>query len=143
MTNHVLVTTRSPLELLIKLWHQCLGHLGFENIKRLQDHSTGIRLNETNILTVCKSCFAGKQHWTPSHQLPQRAKERLELIYLDVKKPVTPPSAREARYWLTFTDDYTRGTWIYFMKEKSKALQKPQKFTTWIQQQAGQTIKCF
>ena len=33
MTNHALVTTGSPQELPIELWHQCLGHLGFENVK--------------------------------------------------------------------------------------------------------------
>ena len=103
----------------------------------------GIRLDKTNILIVCKSYLAGKQHQTSSHQLSQRAKERLKLIHLDVEEPVTPSSARGARYWLTFTDDYTRGTWIYFMKKKSKALQKFQEFTTWIQRQAGQNIKCF
>ena len=103
MTNHALVTTRSPSELPIKLWHQRLGHLGFENVKRLQDHSTGIHLDKTNILTVCKSCLAQKQYWTPSYQLPQKAKVRLELIFLDVGGPVTPTSAGGARYWLTFT----------------------------------------
>ena len=143
MTNHVLVITRSPPKLPIKLWHQRLGHLGFENVKRLQDHSTGICLDKTNIPTVCKSCLARKQHRTPSHQPSQRAKKRLELIYLDVGGPGTPPSAGGAPYWLTFTDDYTQGTWIYFMKKKSEALQKLQEFTTWIQQQADQNVKRF
>ena len=143
LTNHALIPTRSPPKLPIKLWHQCLGHLGFKNVKKLQDHSTKMRLNKTNIFTVCKSCLAKKQHRTLSHQPPQRAKECLELIHLDVGGPVTPPSAGRARYWLTFTDDYTQKTWIYFMKKKSKALQKLQKFTTWIQQQAGQNVKLF
>ena len=98
MTNHALVTTGSPPKLPIELWHQRLGHLGLENIKRLQDHFTGIHLDKTNILTVCKSCLARKQHRTPSHQPPQRAKERLKLIYLDVKGLITPSSARGARY---------------------------------------------
>ena len=106
MTNHALVTTGSPPELPIKLWHQCLKHLGFENVKRIQDHFTRICLDKTNILTVCKSCLARKQHQTPSHQPPPRAKERLELIHSDVGGPVTPSNAGRARYWLTFTDDY-------------------------------------
>ena len=98
MTNHALVTTRSPPELPIKLWPQRLEHLGFENIKRLQDHSTRIRLDKTNIPTSCKSCLVRKQHRTQSYQPPQRAKECLGLIYLDVGGPVTPPSAGGARY---------------------------------------------
>ena len=35
MTNHALVTTGSQPELPIELWRQRLGHLGFENVKRL------------------------------------------------------------------------------------------------------------
>ena len=105
MTNHAFVTTGSPPELPIKLWPQHLGHLEFENIKRLQDYSTGIRLDKTNILTVCKSSLARKQHWTPSHQPPQRAKERLKLIHSDDGGLVTSTSVERARYWLKFTDD--------------------------------------
>ena len=107
MTNHALVITGSSLELFIKLWHQRLGHLGFENVKRLQDHFIGIRLDKTNILTICKSCLAKKQHRTPSHEPSQKAKECFELIHLNVGRPVNPPSAGGARYWLTFTDNYT------------------------------------
>ena len=52
-----------------------------------------------------------------------------------------PTSAGGARYWLTFTDDFTRETWIYFMKEKSESLQKLQKFVAWIQCQSNQKVK--
>ena len=59
--------------------------------------------------------------------------ECLELIHFDVREQVTPTSAGEARYWLTFTNDFTQGTWIYFIIEKSEFLQKLQEFITWIQ----------
>ena len=132
MSNHAFVTTGPPRPLLIELWHQCLGHLRLENVQKLQDNFTKICLDQTNASTVCEPCLARKQHWTPSHQAPQRAMERLELIHSDVGGPVTLTSARGARYWLTFTDDFTQGTWIYFMKEKSKSLQKLQESVTWI-----------
>ena len=35
MTNHAFVTTGFPPELSIKLWHQRLGRLGSEKVKRL------------------------------------------------------------------------------------------------------------
>ena len=50
MTNHALVTTGFPLKLSIKLWHQRLRHLEFENVKRFQDHSTEIHLDKTTTL---------------------------------------------------------------------------------------------
>ena len=40
--------------------------------------------------------------------LQQKAKERLELIYLNVGEPVTSSSVGGARYWLTFIDDYAQ-----------------------------------
>ena len=97
MTNYAHVITGFPSKLLIKLWHQRLKHLGFEIVKRFQDHSKGVCLDKTNIPTVCKSCLAKKPHRTPSYQPPQRAKKRLELIHSDVGGPVTPPSAKRAR----------------------------------------------
>ena len=56
--------------------------------------------------------------------------EHLEFIHSDVGGPVTPTSAGGARYRLTFTNDFTQETWIYFMKEKSESLQKLQEFVT-------------
>ena len=143
MSKHAFVTTGLPQALSIEFWHQCLGHLELENVQKLQDNSTGIRLDQTNAPTVCKPCLAGKQHWTPSHQASQRAIKQLELIHSDVRGPVTPTSAGGTKYWLTFTNGFTQETWICFMKEKLESLQKLQKFVTWIQQQSNQKVKRF
>ena len=63
--------------------------------------------------------------------------EHLKLFHSDLGEPVLPINAEGARYWLKFTNDFTQGTWIYFMKEKSESLQKLQEFVTWIQQQSN------
>ena len=130
ISNHAFATTGSPQILPIELWHQRLGHLELENVWKLQDNFTRICLNQTNAPTVCQPCLAEKQHQTQSHQAPQRAMEYLELIHSEVGEPVMLTSAGGARYWLTFTNDFTQGTWIYFIKEKSKSIQKLQEFVT-------------
>ena len=68
--------------------------------------------------------------------------KQLKLIHSDVGGPVTPTSAGGARYWLTFTNDFTHRTWIYFMKEKYESLHKLQEFVAWIQRQSNQKVKC-
>ena len=60
MFNHAFVITGPLRALLIKLWHQRLEHLRLENVQKLQNNSTGICLDQTNVPTVCKPCLAGK-----------------------------------------------------------------------------------
>ena len=72
-----------------------------------------------------------------------RATERLGLIHTDLGGPVTPTSAGGARYWLTFTNDFTCIAWIYFLKVKGKASAKLQAFTKWIELQTNHKVKRF
>jgi hypothetical protein len=53
-------------------------------------------------------------------EVSYRAKKVLELIYTDICGPITPNSLSKHRYFITFIDDFSRRTWIYFLKEKLK-----------------------
>lgn len=50
-------------------------------------------------------------------------------------------SLNNNRYFLVFVDDYSRMTWVYFVKEKSEALSVFKKFKVSIEKQSGQPIK--
>jgi hypothetical protein len=65
-----------------------------------------------------------------------RAKNILELIHTDICGPITPKLFREKRYFITFIDDYTRKTWVYFLKEKSNLLK-----TFMVEKRTGYYIK--
>ena len=54
ISGYALLITKASHVLPIKIWHQILGHLGLDNVKKLQDNATRIRLDETNISIVCK-----------------------------------------------------------------------------------------
>ena len=49
-----------------------------------------------------------------------RATKPLELIHTDVCGPIKPNSFGKNKYFLLFIDDYSRKTWVYFLKEKSE-----------------------
>ncbi|KAJ9478966.1 hypothetical protein VN97_g13178 [Penicillium thymicola] len=54
------------------------------------------------------------------------------------------PIAKDgSRYVITFTDDYSRGSWAYAMKWKHEALQKFRQFEAWVHRQFGAHIKRF
>jgi len=48
-----------------------------------------------------------------------RAKEPLQLIHSDICGPLESPSFSNAFYFLTFIDDFTHKSWVYFLKYKS------------------------
>ena len=47
----------------------------------------------------------------------------LELIHSDVCGKVTPTSTYGANYFVTFIDDATKYTWVYFLETKDEVLQ--------------------
>ena len=45
------------------------------------------------------------------------------------------------KYVLTFIDDYTRKTWVYFLKQKSEVFEKFYHFKALVEKQSGHYIK--
>jgi hypothetical protein len=66
---------------------------------------------------LCEGCLVGKQHREsfPKESM-SRAKQPLELIHSDICGPIEPASLGKNRYFLLFIDDYSRKTWVYFLK---------------------------
>ena len=61
----------------------------------------------------------GKNIKKPFPQSEHKSKEPLELVHLDVCIPMSVHSFSGYNYYETFIDDYSRKTWIYFLKAKS------------------------
>jgi len=48
----------------------------------------------------------------------------LECIHSHLMDPCATPSYSGSRYMLLFVDDFSRYTWVYLVKEKSKVFSK-------------------
>lgn len=70
-----------------------------------------------------------------------RAKNVLELIHSDNCGPIKPSSNGGKKYLITFIDDYTRKTWVYFLQEKSEAFGIFKSFKARVENKTGKTIK--
>jgi len=79
-----------------------------------------------------KASFAKKVNW--------KANKPLELIHIDVCGPIKPMSTGHNRYFLTFIDDYSRKTWVYFLKRKSEVLNCFKDFKIIVEKQSGYNI---
>ncbi|MCH83490.1 retrovirus-related pol polyprotein from transposon tnt 1-94 [Trifolium medium] len=77
----------------------------------------------------CTNCMKGKQQRDViSKKSSWRATAKLELIHSDICGPINPESNGKKRYFITFIDDLSRKSWVYFLSEKSEALAVFQKF---------------
>ena len=57
-----------------------------------------------------------------------KTKGTLELIHSDVCGPMPSMSLSVYEYYVKFIDDYSRKTWIYFLKTKSEVFGKFKQF---------------
>ncbi|CAL2254986.1 unnamed protein product [Prunus armeniaca] len=98
--------------------------------------------NIKEIHDVCEGCQLGKQHRQafPSGKA-WRAKALLELVHTDVCGPMRTPSLDNNRYFILFINDYTRMTWVYFLRERSEVFNIFKKFKTHVEKQSGHYIK--
>jgi hypothetical protein len=62
-------------------------------------------------------------------------------MHNDVSGPFPHPSMRKERYVLTFIDDWSRFTWIYFLKFKSEVFACLKYFKELAENQSGKRIK--
>ena len=71
---------------------------------------------------VCEGCIFGKKHRdTFPVGKSYRARTPLEIVRSDIFGPMQTTSIGGYKYFLAFIDDYSRKTWVYFLKHKSDA----------------------
>jgi len=127
------------------LWHLRFGHLGMQNLKRLQEKKmvNGMTMSgEEPDKLICKGCEEGKQHRLPfTRSTSEKPSKKLELVHSDVVGPINPQSIGGRRYILTFIDDFSRRSWIYLMKTRDEL---PDRFKEWqamAEKQSGEKVK--
>ena len=69
---------------------------------------------------VCKGCVLGKFTKASFLRSDTRSKGVLDLVHSDVCGPMSTKSLRGYEYYVTFIDDFSRKTWIYFLKTKDE-----------------------
>lgn len=127
-----------------KLWHLRYGHLNVNGLKLLNQKEMVIGLPHISEFEFCEGCVYGKQS---RNSFPVgkswRASECLELVHADLCGPMQTESLGGSKYFLLFTDDYSRMSWIYFLKFKSETFENFKKFKALVENQSGSRIKAF
>lgn len=125
------------------LWHHRFGHLHHGGLKELAKKNMVHGLPNMDYEGIfCEECVLSKHVRTPFQKKAEYwAKQPLELIHTDICGPITPVSFSGRRYFISFIDDFSRKTWVYFLKEKSEAFEVFKKFKVMVEKATGRHIK--
>ncbi|XP_073036620.1 uncharacterized protein [Primulina eburnea] len=106
----------------LDLWHQKLGHANFKTLKNLSKYDAvrGMPNLSSGISYVCGDCQKGKQTHVSHPMLPIPGTTRcLELLHMDLMGPMEVESLGGKKYSFMCVDDFSRFSWVNFIKEKS------------------------
>jgi len=124
--------------------HRRLGHLSITGMKKLAEtEKLEINLDELkNIKLKCEDCARGKMNRLNFRKHTKvYAKEIGDTIHSDLSGRITPQSIGRNSYFLTFTDEKSRYSKIYFIKYKSDAFKYYREYRNWMFTQFGVRIK--
>ncbi|GKA70540.1 retrovirus-related pol polyprotein from transposon TNT 1-94 [Tanacetum coccineum] len=133
----------SPICLLSKasktkswLWHRRLSHLNFGTINHLARHGLvrGLPKLKFEKDHLCSACAMGKSKKKPHKPKSEDTnQEKLYLLHMDLCGPMRVASVNGKKYILVIVDDYSRFTWVKFLRSKDEAPDFIIKFLKMIQ----------
>ncbi|GKA21900.1 retrovirus-related pol polyprotein from transposon TNT 1-94 [Tanacetum coccineum] len=106
------------------LWHRRLSHLNFDTINQLTSHDLvdGLLKFKYRKNHLCSACEQGKSRKASlSPKLVPSTESKLELLHMDLCGPMRVASINGKKYILVIVDDYSRYTWVYFLRTKDEA----------------------
>ncbi|KAL9996280.1 putative RNA-directed DNA polymerase [Helianthus debilis subsp. tardiflorus] len=106
-----------------RLWHRKMGHIHLRKMNQLVHTNlvTGVNIKGFHLEGECISCVKGKQK-KKSHPTKQTnsVSRPLERLHMDLFGPVNVKNITGDSYCLVVTDDYSRFSWVMFLKSKDE-----------------------
>ncbi|GKB10348.1 retrovirus-related pol polyprotein from transposon TNT 1-94 [Tanacetum coccineum] len=106
------------------LWHRRLPHLNFSTINQItsNDLVDGLLKFKYNKDHLCSTWEQGnsKKASLPPKLVPS-TESKLELLHMDLCGPMRVASINGNKYILVIVNDYSRYTWVYFLRTKDEA----------------------
>ena len=97
-----------------QLWHRRFGHLGYDNLAKLQSKQMvdGLDVTADDFKAagsgVCEPCISAKQTRLPSPQSASDSSQPLQLLHMDLCGPMPVQSVGGSQYFITFLDDFSK-----------------------------------
>ncbi|KAJ9542245.1 hypothetical protein OSB04_028751 [Centaurea solstitialis] len=126
------------------LWHQRLCHQNFMDMNKLVSKSLVKGLSETRLSkdTLCPGCEKEKMKRS-SHppRIDTNSKSPLDMIHMDLCGPMRVESLARKKYMLVLVVEFSRFTWLEFLRANSDVADRIIAFIKRIQVLLGRRVK--
>jgi hypothetical protein len=133
LKGHPETTMTHAIKNSCELWHRRLAHINYKVLPYICKVVTGLPELKVDQEGICNGCVQGKNIKNPFPKRDNKAEGALELIHSDVCGPMPSSSISGYVYYVSFIDDYSRKTWIYFLKSKDEVFSKFKEFKALIE----------
>ncbi|GKC61761.1 retrovirus-related pol polyprotein from transposon TNT 1-94 [Tanacetum coccineum] len=126
------------------LWHRRLNHLNFGTINDLarKDLVRGLPRLKFEKDHLCSACQLGKSKKHTYKPKPENTNlEVLNTLHIDLCGPMRVQTINGKRYILVIIDDYSRFTWVKFLRSKDETPAVVIKFLKQIQVGLNKTVR--
>ncbi|GJV35657.1 putative ribonuclease H-like domain-containing protein [Tanacetum coccineum] len=125
-------------------WHRRLGHVNFKNLNKLVKGNL-VRGLPSKIFQndhTCVACQKGKQHKASCKaKIVSSISQPLQLLHMDLFGPTSVRSLNHKTYCLVITDDFSRFSWVFFLRTKDETSGILKDFIRQIENQLNQKVK--
>ncbi|KAJ9560934.1 hypothetical protein OSB04_006094 [Centaurea solstitialis] len=126
------------------LWHRRMGHMNIKTMNLLVKNQLvrGLPYKEFTLDDNCVACLKGKQH-KASHKSKSinTISAPLQLLHMDLFGPTNVMSIGKKSYCLVIIDDYSRFTWVFFLRTKDETSGLIKSFVKRVENQANLRVK--
>ncbi|GJV41338.1 putative ribonuclease H-like domain-containing protein [Tanacetum coccineum] len=126
------------------MWHRRLGHVNFKNLNKLVKGNL-VRGLPSKIFQndhTCVACLKGKQHKASCKAKSMSSiSQPLQLLHMDLFGPTSVRSINHKTYCLVITDDFSRFSWVFFLRTKDKTSAILKDFIRQIENQLNKKVK--
>ena len=115
------ISCRSARVNLLELWHQRFRHANYKQVAKVLKLEAVVGLPKFGKIekNVCGPCQFGKQTKSTHPKVNVVATSHpLELLDVDLMGPIRMESMGGKRYIMVVVDDFSRYSWVKFLKEK-------------------------
>ena len=132
---------RSPLKGTIERWHQRMGHLHEEAIKKLPQSVNGVVLDQSKSIGTCEVCRTSQAPQKISRRTPERATRPFQKVHFDLIQ--LNEGYNHDNWAIHFLEDLSRFNFVYTMHDKGETTAVVKEFKALVKRQFKYDIEIF
>lgn len=136
-----LIAEGNTVESDLKVWHERLGHPCLKRMRNMADTNQLKITIPAETKLFCEACIFGKSSKKSFKKNQRRDYLAGEFLHSDVNGPMSMETYGGNRWFVTFIDDATGITFVFFLKTKDEVFDKFKMVVNLIKTQLGREVK--